>query len=97
MTTNAKVAKSSRKPPAVRGNRKGVPNKNTAAIKDMILAALDESGGVDYLVARARDPRTAAAFLGLIGKVLPMQVTGVDGEAIKHAVTFEVVGVKAQA
>ena len=54
------------------GRPKGVPNKNTAAIKDMILEALDGAGGVQYLQDRAKDPRTAAAFLGLVGKVLPM-------------------------
>ena len=70
------VAKSGRQPPAVRGNRKGVPNKATAALKDMILKALDESGGVNYLVARAKDQRTASAFLALIGKVLPMTIAG---------------------
>lgn len=48
----------------------------------MILAALDESGGVEYLVKRANDPKTASAFLSLIGKVLPMQVTGADGAAL---------------
>lgn len=80
--TTAKVAKSGRKPPAVRGNRKGVPNKSTAAIKDMILTALSNAGGAEYLEARANDPRTASAFMGLVGKVLPMQVTGADGEAI---------------
>lgn len=52
------------------------PAKATAELKDMILKALDESGGVRYLVDRAKDPRTASAFLSLIGKVLPMQVTG---------------------
>lgn len=58
------------------GRPKGTANKVTKELKDMILQALDESGGVDYLVKRASDPRTAAAFLSLIGKVLPMQVTG---------------------
>ena len=58
------------------GKPKGAVSKNTAAIKDMILAALSEAGGVDYLVDRANDPRTAAAFLGLIGKVLPMTIAG---------------------
>jgi hypothetical protein len=58
------------------GRKKGVPNKDTAQLKEMILAALDQSGGVGYLVARANDPKTATAFLSLIGKVLPMQVTG---------------------
>jgi hypothetical protein len=37
------------------------------------------AGGVEYLERKANDPRTAAAFLGLVGKVLPMQVTGGDG------------------
>lgn len=71
-----KVTKSARKPPAKGGSRKGVPNKTTAQLKDMILGALDQSGGVEYLVARAADPRTAAAFLSLVGKVLPMTVAG---------------------
>ena len=56
--------------------RKGVPNKQTAQLKDMILKALDGAGGVDYLQERANDPRTAAAFLGLVGKVLPMTIAG---------------------
>lgn len=58
------------------GRPKGTTNKVTKELKDMILGALDESGGVDYLVERANDPRTAAAFLGLVGKVLPMTVQG---------------------
>jgi hypothetical protein len=58
------------------GRPPGTPNKVTKELKDMILQALDDSGGVDYLVQRANDPKTASAFLSLIGKVLPMQVTG---------------------
>lgn len=64
------------------GRPKGTPNKTTKELKEMILAALDESGGVQYLVERANDPKTASAFLSLIGKVLPMQVTGADGAAL---------------
>ena len=56
------------------GRPKGTTNKVTKELKDMILGALEESGGVDYLVERANDPRTAGAFLTLVGKVLPMQV-----------------------
>jgi len=59
------------------------PSKTPAAIKDMILTALSNAGGAEYLERRANDPRTAAAFLGLVGKVLPTQVTGADGGAIK--------------
>jgi len=64
------------------GKPKGAVNKNTAQLKDMILKALDGAGGVEYLERRANDPRTAAAFLGLVGKVLPMQVTGDGGGPI---------------
>lgn len=63
------------------------PNKNTAQLKDMILQALNNAGGAQYLEERARDPKTASAFLSLIGKVLPMQVTGADGEAIKVGIS----------
>lgn len=81
-----KVTKSARKPPAKGGSRKGVPNKNTGAIKDMILQALNGVGGVDYLERRANDPKTASAFLTLVGKVLPTQLigSGPDGE---HKIT----------
>jgi len=72
---DGKVPKSAkRQPPG--GSRKGVPNKVTKELKEMILGALDQSGGVEYLVERANDPRTAAAFLSLVGKVLPMTVQG---------------------
>jgi hypothetical protein len=60
--------------PKVGGRKKGTPNKSTAAIKDMIVAALDKAGGVDYLHTQATD--NPAAFLTLVGKVMPMQVTG---------------------
>ena len=56
------------------GKPKGAVNKNTAQLKDMILKALDSAGGAEYLERRANDPRTAAAFLGLVGKVLPMTI-----------------------
>ncbi len=58
------------------GQGKRGPNKSTAQLKDMILTALGNAGGAEYLEARANDPRTAAAFLGLIGKVLPMTIAG---------------------
>jgi len=63
------------------------PNKVTADIKNMVLVALSNAGGADYLEARANDPRTAAAFLGLVGKVLPMTIAG-DSEN-PHKVVFE--------
>lgn len=56
------------------GRKKGVPNKMTAALKDMILSALEEAGGTDYLVQQSEENPTA--FLTLVGKVLPLQVNG---------------------
>lgn len=53
----------------------------------MILAALDHSGGVEYLVERANDPRTASAFLTLIGKVLPMTIAGDPNNPVLHQIT----------
>jgi hypothetical protein len=71
------------------GRQKGTPNKMTREVKQMILDALDGAGGVEYLIARASDPRTASAFLTLVGKVLPLQVSGVDGGAIQQALTVQ--------
>jgi hypothetical protein len=59
------------------GRPKGVPNKATAAIKDMIVQALDKAGGVDYLITQSEENPTA--FLTLVGKVLPLQLTGDGG------------------
>jgi hypothetical protein len=53
-----------------KGRKKGVPNKQTAAFKDMILQALDKRGGVAYLAKQADENPTA--FLTLVGKVLPL-------------------------
>jgi hypothetical protein len=64
------------KPPpnAGKGRVKGVPNKVTGALKDMVLQALAGAGGVEYLQKQATENPTA--FLTLVGKVLPLQVTG---------------------
>lgn len=68
------------------GRPKGMPNKDTALIRDMIAQALDQVGGVEYLAERANDPRTASAFLALIGKVMPVQVQGDPNNPIQHAI-----------
>ena len=58
------------------GRPKGVPNKLTSDVKAMILAALGKAGGIDYLVAQSG--KNPAAFLTLVGKVLPLQMTGAN-------------------
>jgi hypothetical protein len=74
------AAKGTRPPNAGKGRRAGVPNKITTELKDMILSALEGAGGVEYLKARALD--TPGPFLALVGKVLPLQVTGGDGKPL---------------
>ena len=69
---------------AGKGRPKGAINKNNAAIKDMVVQALDKAGGVDYLMTQARE--TPTAFIGLLGKVLPMQVVG-SGDDGSHKIT----------
>lgn len=64
-------------PAAGKGRVTGVPNKITKDLKEMILAALEKSGGVDYLYAQASI--NPAAFLTLVGKILPLQVSGEGG------------------
>ena len=73
--------------PVSLGRPKGVPNKTTQALKDMILSALDKSGGVDYLITQAET--NPNAFMSLVGKVLPMTVMGA-GDDGSHLVTINV-------
>ena len=61
------------RPPGA-GRKKGSKNKLSGELKDMILTALDESGGVKYLVKQAEE--TPTAFLALVGKVLPLTIKG---------------------
>ena len=71
MTDASKLV--ARKPPAAgKGRPKGSQNKATKALKDMILGALDDAGGQDYL--RRQSIENPAAFLRLIGKVLPTTI-----------------------
>lgn len=57
-----------------KGRPKGVPNKATGQIKDMILKALETAGGDKYLARQAVE--NPGAFMTLVGKVLPLQLTG---------------------
>jgi hypothetical protein len=77
------------KPGERRGGRtKGIPNKLTGELKDMILTALAEAGGVDYLKKQAESSPTA--FMSLVGKVLPLTVNG-PGEDGAHKLVVEIV------
>jgi hypothetical protein len=78
-----------RLPPAAgMGRVKGVPNKSTALLKDAILRAADAAGGkeglVGYLTMQAT--QNPGPFMALLGKVLPMQVTGEDGAPLSISI-----------
>ena len=59
------------------GRKKGTPNRVTGLLRDQILQALDKEGGVAYLRDLAR--KEPSSFATLLGRVLPLQVTGSDG------------------
>jgi hypothetical protein len=69
------------------GRPKGSLDKGNALLREMIVEALDVAGGVQYLVEKAESH--PQAFMSLIGRVLPMQVTGEGGGDIKVSVTWK--------
>lgn len=79
------MAKGGRRPGA--GRPKGTPNKFTGELKDMILQALSDAGGVDYLTDQAKT--NPNGFMGLVGKTLPLKHTGGDGGPMLTRVIHE--------
>jgi hypothetical protein len=65
---------------AGKGRPKGSKNKTTALLKDAILQAAeragDKEGMIGYLEKQANE--NPGPFMTLLGKVLPMQVEGVE-------------------
>lgn len=94
MSGNKIVADSPKPPAAGRGRPKGAQNKLTKTVKQAIEAAFDQVGGADYLARMAE--QQPAAFLTLIGKVLPMQVehSNPDG-SLKAPTTIQIIAAKA--
>lgn len=68
------------------GRKKGTANKVTKELKDMILGALDKSGGESYLMRQAEENPTA--FMSLVGRVLP---TTIKGTGDKGGIVVEVI------
>ena len=70
------------------GRQKGTPNKMTALLKDSILQAAEQAGDKEgltgYLERQARD--NPGPFMTLLGKVLPLQLSGDEGQATE--ITF---------
>ena len=69
------------------GSRKGTPNKFTAAVKDMILGALDDAGGREYLARQAEE--NPGPFMALVGKVLPLTITGPNDGPVAFTLSRE--------
>lgn len=92
MATKQEPDTGKRKPPAAgKGRPKGSANKTTTILKEAILKAAEQSGedkqgknGLVGYLKRVADT-DVKAFSGLLGKVLPMQVTGEDGGPIRVA------------
>lgn len=72
--------KGTRPPAAGKGRPKGARNKMTRTLKDMIVGAIDQAGGKQYLVEQAS--KNPVAFMMLLGKVLRMQVSGEDSSPV---------------
>lgn len=79
--------------PVSPGRPKGVPNKTTTLLKDALLIAAEETGSdtkgkeglVGYLKAQAvNEP---VAFMSMLGKVLPLQITGAGGGPVELSVS----------
>jgi hypothetical protein len=67
------------------GRPKGLPNRQTVAIKEAIENAFTELGGMSYLVHVGRnDPRT---FCALLSRLLPTKLANADGSPLLAALT----------
>lgn len=75
--------------PKTGGRQKGVPNKLTADVKAMVLDALSQAGGVKYLLAQAQT--NPNAFMTLVGKVMPTQISGDPDNPLMTGLTISFV------
>lgn len=78
-----------RPPAAGIGRKKGVPNKITRDVREMVLGALADAGGQEYLAKQAH--LNPGAFLSLVGKTLPKDIK-VEGSIDHRAAVSEAVG-----
>lgn len=74
-----------------KGRRKGSRNKTTTLLKEALIQAAVNAGGeggmIGYLTRQAEESPTA--FLSLLGKVLPLQITEDTNGDIKKGLFVE--------
>lgn len=80
--------------PSNSGRKKGTTNKFTADIKQMVIDALNNKGGVTYLEEQA--DKNPTAFIGLIGKTLPLTLATDPNKPLEHNVSITITPVKAR-
>jgi hypothetical protein len=71
---------------AGKGRKKGVPNRVTADVKQMVLTALKRAGGAQYLEEQAH--KNPVAFMSLVGRVLPLQVRDPGGPILLEEIVL---------
>ena len=72
--------KGTRPPAAGRGRKKGTLNKITRDLKEAILNTFQGLGGEDWL--RKQAEKNPVAFMTLLARVLPLQVSAPDGPVL---------------
>lgn len=75
-------------PNAGKGRKKGVPNRITKTVKEMLTEALDRVGGVEYLARMAEEQ--PQAFLSLIAKLLPSEIKAAGVVDIPTRITYRI-------
>lgn len=76
--------------PVSPGRPKGIPNKTTTLLKEATILAAEQVGrdgrGKEGLVGFLRTQaakKNNAPFMAMLGKVLPLQLTGPDGKELQ--------------
>lgn len=84
-------------PNAGKGRQKGVPNKSTQVLKDAILEAAEAVGengkGKDGLIGYLKmvAKKEPKAFATLLGRVLPLQISGEGGGPVHITIERRIV------
>lgn len=87
---NPAYVKGMKRPPNS-GRKPGTPNKFTGTMKQAVMAAFQELGAEKFLIklGKSRSESARKALLPLFGKMLPLEVSGPDGDPVKVTVVTE--------